>query len=397
MRIELPNKFERFGATHFYDIQRVFELDGGLEIDEEFTNPFHVIQQIPYERLHEVEKDMAIIVPVKNERLRLLEGVLSGIPHACLPIVISNSELDPTNRFGMEQSLLENFCRSAKKRYIISHQRDPQLAALFTDTTLQNIFDDDGLIRNGKAEGMILATVLARLAGKKYIGFVDSDNYFPGSVFEYVRLFSAGLALSKTNFSMVRVQWHSKPKILGSELFFAKWGRVTRITNQFLNRLISTYTGFETEILRTGNAGEHAMSMDLALSLDYSSGFSIETMHFVSMLEKFGGILPCPVPEALQESVAVFQMESRNPHFHDAGKGDGHIKEMIEASLSVIYHSPICPPSLKKEIMTELRRNKLIKAGEQPPQIRKYSPLSSLDFNYWETHIDWEKMGNFIP
>lgn len=85
----------------------MFELDEGLEIDEEFTNPFHVIQQIPYERLHEVEKDMAIIVPVKNERLRLLEGVLSGIPHACLPIVISNSEVgsdqpfwDGTKPFG---------------------------------------------------------------------------------------------------------------------------------------------------------------------------------------------------------------------------------------------------------------------------------------------------------
>ncbi|MDX1913544.1 MAG: mannosyl-3-phosphoglycerate synthase [Saprospiraceae bacterium] len=395
MRIELPNHFERFGANHFYAIQRVYELDGGLEVDEAFTNPFHVIQQIPHERLHEIERDMAIVVPVRNERLRLLEGVLSGIPHACLPIVLSNSEQMPTNRFGMEQNLLESFCRYAKKRYVIAHQRDPELARLFVGTALENLLDDTGLIRHGKAEGMILASVLAKLAGKKYIGFVDSDNYFPGAVFEYIRLFSAGLSLAKSPFSMVRIQWHSKPKIVNSDLFFAKWGRVTRITNQYLNRLVSLHTGFESEVLRTGNAGEHAMSMELALALGYSSGFSVETNHFISMIEKFGGVLPCQHPLALQRGVDVFQMESRNPHLHDANKGDEHIREMIEGSLSVIYHSKVCPPQLKKEILAELRRLKILKAGQEPELPRQYAPLELLNFEKMVDSVSWDKLGNY--
>lgn len=395
MRIELPNHFERFGANHFHAVQRVYELDGGLEMDEAFSNPFHVIQQIPHERLNEIERKMAIVVPVKNERLRLLEGVLCGIPHACLPILLSNSSREPVDRFRMEQSLMENFCRYAKKHYIIAHQRSPELARLFVKGGYPDLLDEDGLVLNGKAEGMIAAIMLAKLAGKEYIGFVDSDNYFPGAVFEYVRLFSAGLSQSKSPYSMVRIQWHSKPKIVGSELYFAKWGRVSRITNQYLNQLLSRHTGYETEMLRTGNAGEHAMSMPLALSLDYSSGFSVETNHFVSMLEKFGGILPCPHPNALRQGVDVYQMESRNPHLHDADKGTGHIKEMIGGSLSVLYHSKICPESLKKEILAELRHQKVISKGEIPESPRRFPPMENIKFDAAAKALDWAQFGNF--
>jgi mannosyl-3-phosphoglycerate synthase len=397
MRIELPNHSERFGANHFFSVQRVYELDGGLEMDEAFSNPFHVIQQIPLQRLNEIEKDMAVVIPVKNERLRLLEGVLCGIPHACLPIIISNSDRDPTDRFRMEQSLVESFCRYAKKRYSIVHQRSQELADVLSDGGYSYLFDEGGLVRHGKAEGMISATILAKLAGKKYVGFVDSDNYFPGSVLEYIRLYAAGFSQSKSPYSMVRIQWHSKPKIIDSELFFAKWGRVSRITNYYLNQFLSRHTGFETETLRTGNAGEHAISMELALAMDYSSGFSVETNHFVSLLERFGGILPCPIPQALMTGIEVFQMESRNPHLHDADKGDSHIREMIEGSLSVLFHSKICPESLRKEILKELRRNKIILAGETPQSPRRYPPPGDMDFQAASKKLDWTHFGNYSP
>lgn len=395
MRIELPHSFERLGAARVYDIQRVYELDGGLELDNAFSNPFHVIQQIPGKVLNDIEKNMAIVLPVKNERLRLLEGVMTGVPHSCLPIIVSNSDLNPTNRFDMECDMLQNFCRSAKKRYIVAHQKDPDLAKMFLNTPLENILGDDGLIRSGKAEGMILATVLAALAGKRYVGFVDSDNFFPGSVFEYVRLFSAGLALANTPYSMIRIHWHSKPKIVGSELFFAKWGRVSRVTNQFLNQLLSIHTGFETEIIKTANAGEHALSMDLALNIGYSSGFSIETNHFISVIEKYGGILPYPAKEALQKGVSIYQMESRNPHLHESGKGDDHISEMLHDSLSIIYHSKACPAELKRDIISNLRKFRILKHNEIPEEPRKYEPLSCLDKESISAKLRWNELGNF--
>lgn len=397
MRLELPARAERFGANLFYHIQKIYELDGGYEFDSEFASPFHVIQQITRERLYEIERDMAIVVPVKNERLRLLESALCGIPHDCLPIIVSNSQREPADRFRMEQGMVDTFCRYAKKRYVIAHQRSPELAQIFRDGGYPQLLDEEGLVHAGKAEGMIAGITLAHLLGKKYVGFIDSDNYFPGAVFEYARLFAAGLSQSKSPYSMVRIQWHSKPKIVDSGLFFAKWGRVSRITNQYLNQLLSHYTGYETEALRTGNAGEHALSIPLALLLDYSAGFSVETYHFVSLLEKFGGVMPSPYPEVMKTGAEIFQMESRNPHFHEAAKGDKHIKEMIEYSLAVLYHSPMCPDVLKKDILRELRRGRIIGKGAEPLQPRRYPALADMNFKAAVRSVDWQQLGNFVP
>lgn len=394
MRIGLPTHSERFGSNLFYSVQKVFELDAGPELDPEFSSPFHVVRQIPQAALHQIEQDMAIVIPVKNEKLRLLEGVLSGIPNACLPIVMSNSQREPTDRFQMESLLLNNFCHSAKKKYLHFHQRDPLLASLFADN-YPEILDETGLIRHGKAEGMIAATALAHALGKKYIGFIDSDNYFPGSVLEYVRLYAAGFAQAQTDHTMVRIQWQSKPKIVDNELYFARLGRVTRITNQYLNQLLSLQSGFETDLLLTGNAGEHAISMNLALKLSFASGFAVETNHFISMLEYFGGVLPTPFPEVMKQGVEVFQMQSRNPHFHDFSKGDDHLSEMIEASLAVIYHSQLCPKVLKKQIQEELKRLKILRAGQAPQAPRLYKPLGDLDIDKWRKTLDWSRYGNF--
>ena len=395
MRLELPANTERFGANTFHHIQKVFEMDGGYEMDAEFSSPFHIIQQISREQIYHIERDMAIVIPVKNERLRLLEGILSGIPHDCLPIIVSNSQREPVDRYRMEQAMVDTFCRYAKKRYVIAHQRSPELAKVFRDGNYPHLLDENGLVHNGKAEGMIAGLLLARLLGKKYVGFVDADNYFPGAVFEYVRIFAAGLSQSPSPYSMVRIQWHSKPKIDGNGLFFAKWGRVSRITNLFLNRFISQYTGFETDVIKTGNAGEHALSMDLALQLEYSSGFSVETNHFVNMFEQYGGVqgntLTAPI---MQEGVYLYQIESRNPHLHDA-KEDGHVEEMIELSLSVLYHTPLCPELLRQEILDELQRLNILKKGQEPALPHRYPALAGIDFDKISKQFDLGKHSNF--
>jgi mannosyl-3-phosphoglycerate synthase len=397
MRIALPTNSERYGSNLFYSVQKVYELDAGLEVDTEFSSPFHVVRQIPMATLHSIEKETAIVIPIKNEKLRLLEGVLSGIPNACFPIILSNSHLSPTNRFVMESSLTDNFCHFAKKKYAIFHQRSQELADMFRAGGYSHLLDEDGLVRNGKAEGMITGLLIARLLGKKYIGYIDSDNYFPGSVLEYIRLFSAGFSHAKTDYSMVRVQWHSKPKIVENELFFARLGRVSRITNQFLNQLLSLQSGFETDIILTGNAGEHAMSMPLALKMGFSAGFSVETNHFINLLENYGGILPTPYPEVMASGTELYQIQSRNPHLHDFAKGEDHLNEMIEGSLSVIYHSPICPPSLRKLILQELSKLRIKKKNKEPEKPRQYPALEGMDFDAALKIVDWKKHGNYSP
>jgi mannosyl-3-phosphoglycerate synthase len=329
--------------------------------------------------MNSIFRDMAIVVPVKDERLKLIEGVLCGIPHSCLTIVVSNSKLTPVDRFNMEKDALDDFCTFVNKHALIVHQKDPAIGAAFRKTGYDSILTENDLVRDGKAEGMLVGTMLARLAGKKYVGFVDSDNYFPGAVEEYIREYAAGFAISNSDHTMVRISWQSKPKIVESKLFFRKWGRTSANTNALLNKLIGQYQGFETEVVKTGNAGEHALTMDLATNIEYSSGYSIEPYHIVNILERFGGVIESPLPQLMKECIEIYQIESRNPHLHEAG-GHEHIEQMQHMAMQVLYHSPICPKDLKKEIRREaVRKNFISKDKEHLDSPTYFPPLSAIN------------------
>ncbi len=388
MRLEIPREFERIGAIQIHGLQKVYELDGGLGVHERSS----VIECIPQETLHAQMERMAIVVPVKEERLKLIEGVLVGIPASCEVIVVSNSSRGPLDRFQLEASSIENYAKFAGKQVTIVHQKDPGLARAFAEAGYDSILDDKGLIRSGKAEGMILGTLLARWLGKETVGFVDSDNYFPGAVHEYVTEYAAGFAMNSTRSSMVRISWHSKPKISENSLFFAKWGRSSVHSNKMLNRLLTHFSGFETEIVKTGNAGEHAISLDLALKLEYAAGYAVETHHFINLLETYGGLRENSFPEDMRERVSISQIESRNPHLHES-KGDEHVEDMIDASLSVIYHSPLCPDELKREIMDNLRQRYGDKCPDEIAPVRIYPSLSQLNLDAFLEHCDCAVMG----
>ncbi len=377
MILEIPREVERFGAVHFGGLQKVFELDSGPKKDN-VGDTKSVIRRICYEDLYNIQKKMAIIVPVRNERLKLIEGVLCGIPHQCLIVVVSNSPRKPVDRYQIEQDTLNDYRIFVKKNMLMVHQKDPPLASALRNTGYSRILDRRGEIKDGKAEGMIIGILLAALAKRKYVGFIDADNYFPGSVEEYVREYAAGFIMNKSKYSMVRIAWHSKPKIVKSKLFFRKWGRVSENTNRLLNKLISHYTGYETEIIKTGNAGEHAMTLDLAQCLDYSPGYSIEPFEILDIIEKFGGIKKSLHPEILGQRVKISQIESRNPHLHEAGDSE-HISNMSFTAMQAIYHSPICPDELKREILTKMNRQKMIEKGQVPPKLMRFPSLSMID------------------
>lgn len=384
MRIEIPSDTERFGAVLIHSVQKVFELDAGLLSEAEQTDTRSTLQRISYETLYGIEKEMAIIVPMRNERIKLVQGVLTGIPHHCLTIIVSNSPREPVDRFALERDAFQRFSRFIGKEVIVVHQKDLAVAAAFQNVGYTQILDESsGLVKNGKAEGMILATVLARLCNRRYIGFIDADNYFPGAVLEYVHEYAAGFHLSNSSHTMVRISWHSKPKVLEDGLYFAKWGRTSRNTNKYLNMLLSEHTGFETDIIKTGNAGEHALTMDLAMTLAYSSGYSIEPYHYINLFEQFGGIAGTVLrKDMIHQPVEVFQIESRNPHMHDTDKGDEHIDLMTYAAMQVIYHSQTCPKKLKKRLLKDMRdKMQLLAQDEEPLQLTYYPPLTNLDLD----------------
>jgi mannosyl-3-phosphoglycerate synthase len=377
MKLDLPRYTERFGATSLHGVQRVYELDSGFDDGRQVSES---IVNIGNNQIVDIEGRMAIVIPTKGERLRLLEGVLSGIPHDCLTIIVSNSPRQPVDRYKLEKEALQQYNRFVGRNAFILHQRDPVLSEVFRDVGYNSILGPDGTVRSGKAEGMVIGMLLAKMAGKEYVGFIDADNYVPGAVNEYVKIFSSGIAMSQTPYAMIRVSWIYKPKISETGLYFSKWGRVSEMTNQHLNSLVSYYTGFETEVMRTGNSGEHCMSLKLAELMTYSAGYAIEPYEIVNVLEEFGGIIPTLNQEAMDRGVEIMQIETRNPHFHE-DKGDDHLKEMVVRSLGSIYHSKICPPKLREKIMEALRsKNMLEESQEQePPAPLKIEPFKDID------------------
>src|ERR671927_519415 len=363
MKLDLPRYTERFGAISLHGVQRVYELDSGFN-DGRITS--ETIRSVGNEEISEIERKIAIVIPIKGERLKLLEGVLSGIPHDCLTIIVSNSPRQPVDRYKLEKDALQQFNRFVGRNAFILHQRDPVLAEVLKEVGYTSILGPDGMVRSGKAEGMVIGMLLARMAGKEYVGFIDADNYVPGAGNEYVKIFASGIAMSETPYTMIRVSWIFKPKMSETGLYFSKWGRVSELTNQHLNSLISYYTGFETEVMRTGNSGEHCMSLKLAELLTFSAGYAIEAYEIVNVLEEFGGIVPTEYQEAMDKGVEIMQVETRNPHFHE-DKGDIHLKEMFNGSLGCIYHSKICPPKLREKILESLRGRAMMEEGQQEP------------------------------
>jgi mannosyl-3-phosphoglycerate synthase len=188
---------------------------------------------------------------------------------------------------------------------------------------------------------------------KKYVGFIDGDNYFPGAVNEYVKIYAAGFGMASTPYSNIRISWKSKPKIVNNALEFPKWGRISEYSNRYLNDLISNITGSKSEIITTGNAGEHALSMALAENLNFSSGYSVEPYELIDILEKFGGLLPSNLTDIIKKGVEVFQIETRNPHLHEE-KGNDHLTGMLQDSLLAINNSKICNMELTRVIKDHL-------------------------------------------
>ncbi|APV44384.1 mannosyl-3-phosphoglycerate synthase [Dehalogenimonas formicexedens] len=394
MRLERTRQAEHLGSVTVFGVRRVLELDSGPKNPQ--LNEAADVQKIEREAIDEIEKKLAIVLPVKDEDLKVFEGVLSAIPHECFIIVLSNSQREGVDTFRAERDILGRFCQSTRRQAMIVHQKDPAVAKALLDAGYPEIVGNDKLIRNGKSEGMILGIILAKLLAKEYVGFIDTDNYIPGAALEYVKHYAAAFSLSKTPFSMARIQWRYKPKIMG-ELYFKKWGRVSEITNKHLNNLLSAMGKFETEVIKTGNAGEHAMSLALAERLTYGTGYAVETQEIISILEQFTGILPVANKDVSEKGLEVYQTETVNPHLH-ADKGDEHVVlEMMMPSLSVIYHSPLCQDKTKEAILRELTEVGCIKHGEEPPKVRLMPPPQKLDMPKFSASLAAEMSKLFVP
>jgi mannosyl-3-phosphoglycerate synthase len=384
MRIESIGLAEHLGSVKIYGVRRVLELDSGAKpLIEEIPE----VRQIEKEAIEDIERRMAIVLPVKDEDLTVFEGVLSGVPHDCLMIVISNSQRGGVDTFGSERDILARFCHATKRQALIIHQKDPVLAGALKQADYGELLGEDELVRSGKSEGMMIGILLTMLHGRDYVGFIDTDNFIPGAVWEYARHYAIGFSLATSPYVMSRILWRYKPKVAG-ELFFKKWGRVSEISNKYVNHLLSTKKRFETDIIKTANAGEHAMSIELAKMLTYGSGYAVEVQELISIFEQFGGILPITDKTAAEKGVEIVQTETINPHLHEERGGEHLVQDMLLPSLSVIYHSPLCELPTKHLIFNQLLEQECLKQTDEVPQMRLIPPPQKADMQKFAQAIE---------
>ncbi|KAH9862681.1 hypothetical protein J1614_010774 [Plenodomus biglobosus] len=418
MRITTGKSSARLGNVQIHELSHVIELDAGHhrsdssysggEASGNATGPRSII--FPHPTLRDIEQKLAIVVPCMNEEPSILDGVIHGIPHECFVILVSNSSA--TNSTA-EYELLQRFCICAGRLAIIVHQSDEGLAQAFYAAGMSDLVTETSLfpseeqtpthrIRNGKGEAMMIGTAIAKLMGKEYVGFIDADNLVAGAVHEYCKVYAAGLhhALHASNSSMqphamVRIKWSSKPKIQDGKLVFEKSGRCSRVVNEWMNRLSNEIhksdiedgkeTGFD--VIQTANAGEHAMTLELAMKLQFATGYAVEPFQLINIWERFGprDSLPSPV----SRDVHILQIETRNPHFHDVSKGDEHIEKMQAQGLGAIYHSQLTPTQLKEELrayMKEAFPNTVDSEGV-PDRAHVYPPIATMDFEAFEAEL----------
>jgi mannosyl-3-phosphoglycerate synthase len=441
MRLATSSNTAAIGNVEIYEKFRVIELDAGHDIETTLSSGINgSSDSIPFspDALNAIEKRLAIVVPCKDEDVSILDGVLHGITHDCLIILVSNSK---GANFEAECNLLTNFCTDTKRPGIVTHQHDAGIAKAFIAAGLPDIVsesvrasDQGPQIRNGKGEAMMIGTAIAKLAGKQFVGFIDADNLVAGAVHEYCKVYAAGLhyalhctdqpnsSETETPHVMVRIKWNSKPKVKNGELVFETSGRSSRVVNEWMNRLLKALLGDNDQnaMIQTGNAGEHAMSIDFALELQFATGYAVEPAQFIDAWERLGGSLPLEIlsrimkslrydsddlddegkstlddnsssytpgsslapsstasvvstPESSRPqsvlmptpasqtstlpSIRILQVETRNPHFHDTSKGADHISAMQAGGLSTIYHSRLAPQTLKDELRQFFKEN----------------------------------------
>ena len=364
MLIDYPQRFENYGAIRIHEVVSVLELDS--------TNfrGFRGVYSVTYDVLEEYARRTAIIVPVKNEDFLTLEGVLSAIPHASLIIVVSASSRKPVDIYRHEVELAKNIHMNTRRSILIVHQHDPAWADALRGTKLEEMLNEKGIVRKGKGEGMLLGALLAAGLGYDYIGFIDSDNYVPGSAHEYSWIYYAGFSLSPGPYTMVRIKWPFKGKLAAGDLYLRRRGRVSRVTNSVLNYALSIIRRIETDVVQTANSGEHALSTELALRLKWAGGFAVEPYQLVYLFETCYLGLDDGLCDLTPEGVTIYQIQSRNPHIH-AERSDEHIVEMIVKSLATIYYSRLNNEKVEERIKRVLENY----GWEGPlPQLRVYDP-----------------------
>ena len=357
----------------------------------------HILETGDLQNLHFFLSHTVFVISHKNEKVKTLREVLWYLPLNSPIIIVSNCQ--ESEREALTNELKVELAHH--QRIYLVHQKEEAIARLFETYGVYHILGNDGKVIDGKGEGMYIGTLCAyQLGYPHWIIFYDADNFVPSALLEYTlamsRLFMStpysALALEgdttnnvilsaakhlDADLHNVRICWSSKPELKNVRLDTRILGRCTRVVSPLFNELLEGWFGMQSCEITSSNAGEQGMTIKTALSLHFSSGFSVETLQLIDLLfqahKRKGGA----------GGFLLQQYLSKSPHFHDK-KGDKHIKKMIEESLGSFFHfEEALPDNVKRQlrlVYDELHLNFVV------PKL--YPPLQDLRIKRIERFMD---------
>jgi mannosyl-3-phosphoglycerate synthase len=323
----------------------------------------HILETSDLPNLRFFLSRTVFVISHKSEKVKTLRQVLWYLPLNSPIIIVTNCQESQKEvlRHELKLELTHH-----QKIYLV-HQKEEAIARLFEMYGVDQIIGKDGKVIDGKGEGMYIGTLCAyQLGYPRWIIFYDADNFVPSALLEYTlamsRLFMSApssapaserditnnviLSIPKhldADMHNVRICWSSKPELKNVRLDTRILGRCTRVVSPLFNELLEGWFGMQSFEITSSNAGEQGMTVKTALSLHFSSGFSVETLQLIDLLfqaqkrKGAGGIL-------------LQQYLSKSPHFHEK-KGDKHIKKMIEESLGSFFHfEESLPDNVKRNL-----------------------------------------------
>ncbi len=305
------------------------------------------------------------IICHKSEPVDTLRAILRYLPAESPCIVVTNCRAHTLAQLSDE---LGERLPTRTATYLV-HQKDVRVAHLFRECGVSQILDASGTVADGKGEGLYIGAILAALLGTaEWIVYFDADNYTPSALLEYIlamgQLFTSSAEAYPARLGSrespegaplhnIRVSWASKP-VYDGVTFVPQppvLGRCTQVLAPLCDELLRAWQPGLTQLLLTPNAGEQGMTMDAAMALRFSSGFSIETFQLLDLA--FTAVRRARARRTgASTDVRLQQYLSGSPHFHEK-KDETHIRGMIAESLgSFLAFRRHLPPSLLARIET---------------------------------------------
>jgi hypothetical protein len=213
---------------------------------------------------------------------------------------------------------------------------------------------------------MYIGTVLAMQdKGCLWVTYVDADNLVPAVILEYLYAFSK--ISRKYRHDVVvnaRICWFSKWSASVPQSDARIQGRCSRVVSPLISDLCGNLFPGKHVSIYSSNSGEQLLSAAAALSLGFSSGYSVETCLLLELIAKSLAL------QKEQNPVCVLvEYFSQSPHIHRK-KGDEHIKGMIQESLgTLLRYQNVFPGTALAEVLSRARKieSELIEPLYYPP------------------------------